>query len=166
MPKEEVWQPYSQGDKPPEEVRPNGMGGEIPSYGAARRGAQTGGLGGEIPVQRSEGIMQEAGHRRGVSHEDRPASEVNRKEAEHRRGVSHGSRPASADNRKEAEHRRGVSHGDGPASKVNKQEAGRQRRASLEDRPLRSDVSLQGTERQRGVGQTGHHTRSQSRIWT
>ena len=53
-------------------VRPNGMGGEIPSHGAARQGAQTGGLGGEIPVQRSDGIMQETQHHRGVSHGDRP----------------------------------------------------------------------------------------------
>lgn len=52
----------TQGAMPPDEVQPNGMGGAIPSYGVARQGAQTGGLGGEIPVQRSEGIIQEAGH--------------------------------------------------------------------------------------------------------
>ena len=92
-------------------VRPNGMGGEIPSHGVARQGGKTGGLGGEIPVQRSD-IMQEAGHHRGVSR--RPSrSEVNVQEAGHHRGVSHGP-SRSEGNAQETGRHRGVSHGYGP----------------------------------------------------
>ena len=106
-------------------VRPNGMGGEIPSHGVARQGAQTGGLGGETPVQRSEGIMQEAGHHQGLSHGDRPSrSEVNMQEAGHHQGVSHGDRPSKSEVNvqrtgrhqgvSQTGHHRGVSHGYGP----------------------------------------------------
>ena len=72
-------------------VRPNGMGGEIPSHGVARQGGKTGELGGEIPVQRSD-IMQEAGHHRGVSHGP-SRSEANVQETGRHRGVSHGYGP-------------------------------------------------------------------------
>ena len=92
-------------------VRPNGMGGEIPSHGVARQGGKTGGLGGEIPVQRSD-IMQEAGHHRGVSRGP-SRSEVNVQEAGHHRGVSHGP-SRSEGNLQETGRHRGVSHGYGP----------------------------------------------------
>ena len=72
-------------------VQPNGMGGEIPSHGVARQGGKTGGLGGEIPVQRSD-IMQEAGHHRGVSRGP-SRSEGNVQETGRHRGVSHGYGP-------------------------------------------------------------------------
>ena len=93
-------------------VRPNGMGGEIPSPGVARQGGKTGGLGGEIPVQRSD-IMQEAGHHRGVSRGP-SRSEVNVQEAGHHRGVSRHGPSRSEGNVQETGRHRGVSHGYGP----------------------------------------------------
>ena len=93
-------------------VRPNGMGGEIPSHGVARQGGKTGGLGGEIPVQRSD-IMQEAGHHRGVSRGP-SRSEVNVQEAGHHRGVSRHGPSRSEGNVQETGRHRGVSHGYGP----------------------------------------------------
>ena len=73
-------------------VQPNGMGGEIPSHGVGKQGGQTGGLGGEIPVQRSD-IMQEAGHHRGVSREGPSRPEVDVQWTGRHRGVSHGYGP-------------------------------------------------------------------------
>ena len=93
-------------------VRPNGMGGEIPSHGVARQGGKTGGLGGEIPVQRSD-IMQEAGHHRGVSRGP-SRSEVNVQGAGHHRGVSRHGPSRSEGNVQETGRHRGVSHGYGP----------------------------------------------------
>ena len=93
-------------------VWPNGMGGEIPSHGVARQGGKTGGLGGEIPVQRSD-IMQEAGHHRGVSRGP-SRSEVNVQEAGHHRGVSRHGPSRSEGNVQETGRHRGVSHGYGP----------------------------------------------------
>ena len=73
-------------------VQPNGMGGEVPSHGVGKQGGQTGGLGGEIPVQRSD-IMQEAGHHRGVSRDGPSRSEVDVQWTGRHRGVSHGYGP-------------------------------------------------------------------------
>ena len=93
-------------------VQPNGMGGEIPSHGVARQGGKTGGLGGEMPVQRSD-FMQEAGHHRGVSRGP-SRSEVNVQEAGHHRGVSRHGPSRSEGNVQETGRHRGVSHGYGP----------------------------------------------------